>query len=62
MTDKERKMNEIHNLIIELYGENVSVDIRVTYVCMEVSTSDRINIRDYSMRRINGDWVKSDKT
>ena len=58
MTDKERKMNEIHNLIIELYGENVSVDIRVTYVCMEVSTSDRINIRDYSMRRINGDWVE----
>ena len=58
MTDKERKMNAIHNAIRELYGENVRVEIAVTYDCMEVTTHDRINLRDYSMRRINGEWVE----
>jgi|LSQX01.3.fsa_nt_gb hypothetical protein len=58
MTDKERKMNNIHNAIREIYGENVRVEIVVTYDCMEVATHDRINLRDYSMRRINGEWVE----
>jgi hypothetical protein len=58
MTDKERKMNDIHNKIRELYGENTRVDIAVTYDCMEVTTHDRINLRNYSMRRINGEWVE----
>lgn len=58
MTDKERKMNDIHNKIRELYGENTRVDIAVTYDCMEVTTHDGINLRDYSMRRINGEWVE----
>jgi hypothetical protein len=58
MTDKERKMNDIHNKIRELFGENVRVEIVVTYDCMEVATHDRINLRDYSMRRINGEWVE----
>lgn len=57
MTDKERKMNNIHNAIRELYGENVRVDITVTYNCMEVTVQDKINLRDYSMRRINGEWA-----
>jgi hypothetical protein len=58
MTDKERKMNNIHNAIREIYGDNVRVEIVVTYDCMEVTTDDRINLRDYSMRRINGEWVE----
>lgn len=58
MTDKERKLNNIHNAIIELYGNNVRVDIAVTYDCIEVDVKDRMNIRDYSMRRINGEWVE----
>ena len=58
MTDKERKMNNIHNAIREIYGDNVRVEIAVTYDCMEVTTYDRINLRDYSMRRINGEWVE----
>lgn len=66
MTDKERKLNEIHNAIIELYGDNTRVEIAVTYDCIEVQTFDRIevqtfdcmNIREYSMRRINGEWVE----
>ena len=36
MTDKERKMNNIHNAIREIYGENVRVEIVVTYDCKEV--------------------------
>jgi len=58
MTDKERKLNEIHNLIRDLYGEVCRVDIAVTYDDMHITTSNRINIRDYSMRRINGEWVE----
>ena len=58
MTDKERKLNNIHNAIMELYGDNTRVDIAVTYDCIEVQVSDRMNIRDYSMRRINGEQVE----
>jgi len=58
MTDKERKLNEIHNAIISLYGDNTRVEIAVTYDCIEVQTFDRMNIRDCSMRRINGEWVE----
>lgn len=58
MTDKERLLNEIHNKIIELYGESTRVEIAVTFSELEAQTFDRMNIRDYSMRRINGDWVE----
>ena len=58
MTDKERKLNEIHNAIIELYSDSTRVEIAVTYDCIEVQTFDRMNIRDYFMRRINGEWVE----
>ena len=58
MTDKERKMNNIHNAIREIYGENVRVEIVVTYDYMEVTTHDRTNLRNYSTRRINGEWVE----
>jgi len=58
MTDKEHKLNNIHNLIMELYGNNTRVDISVTYDSINVTTQDCMNIRDYSMRRINGEWVE----
>lgn len=58
MTDKERKLNQIHNEIIELYGDNTRVEIAVTYDGIEVNTFDRMNIREFSMRRINGEWVE----
>mgnify|MGYP001294628838 CR=1 FL=1 len=58
MTDKERKLNQIHNEIIELYGDNTRVEIAVTYDGIEVTTYDRMNIREFSMRRINGEWVE----
>ena len=58
MTDKERELNAIHNKIIELYGDNTRVEIAVTYGCMEVQTFDRMNTRDYSVQRINGEWVE----
>lgn len=58
MTEKERKMNNIHNAIMELYGDNTRVVITVTKECMAVETNDRINIDGYSMQRINGEWVE----
>lgn len=58
MTVKERKLNEIHNLIIELYPDYLRVDIGVTYDGLEVELQDRVNIRECSMRRINGEWVE----
>ena len=62
MTDKEQKMNELHNLIKGLYGQNTRVEIEVTYDSMSVNEYDRMNIRNYSMRRIDGTWVtKSDE-
>lgn len=35
----------------------VRVDIGITESGLEISTQNRHNIKDYSMKRIGGDWV-----
>jgi len=61
MTYKESKLNEVHNIIKELYGDCVRVDIGITYDDMQIETKDRLNIREYSMRRIDGEWVEKQR-
>lgn len=57
MTHQESKLNEIHEIIKELYSDMVRVDIGITESGLEISTQNRHNIKDYSMKRIGGDWV-----
>jgi len=54
---KQLELNEIHRVLKRLYGESTSVTVHVTYEGMEITVGDRVGIKGYSMRRINGDWV-----
>jgi hypothetical protein len=54
---KQLELNEVHRVLKRLYGESTSVTIHVTHDGMEITSSDRIGLKNYSMRRINGDWV-----
>jgi len=57
----EEKINHIHELIKEIYGEAVAVRIFVSNRNIEVYPEYRTNVNGYSMQNINGDWVKSIK-
>lgn len=61
MTYKEKKLNEIHNIVKEIYGDMVRVDIGITYEGTEVELKDRGTVKGYSMRRIDGTWCEKDK-
>lgn len=62
MTEKAKKLNQVHNILMELYSECVRVEVVVTYDGLEINTFDKLNIKDFSMRRINGEWVEKGKT
>ena len=57
MTYQETKLNEIHEIVKDLYADMVRVDIGITAYGLEISTQNNHNIKDYSMKRIGGDWV-----
>lgn len=54
----EEKINYIHELIKEVYGEAIAVKILVTYEGIEVSPEYRTNLKGKSMMNINGKWIK----
>jgi hypothetical protein len=59
----EDKINYIHELIKEIFGEAVRVDISVTNEDIRVTPEYRTNLNSYAMKTINGQWVKRvDKT
>jgi hypothetical protein len=54
----EEKLNGIHKSIIELYPDAVSVDILVTNEHIKVVPQYRTNANGYSMRKLNGEWIR----
>lgn len=61
MTLKESKLQEIHNIVKEIYGDMVRVDISITADDMEVCLKDRGTVKGYMMRRIDGTWCTKEK-
>lgn len=62
MTYLESKLDEIHKIIKDIYGDMTRVDIGVTAEGLEVTAQNRHNVCGYSMKRIDGTWVnKVDK-
>jgi len=57
----EEKINYIHELIKEIYGEAVAVRIFVNCQGIEVTPEYKTNATGYTMQNINGDWIKSIK-
>ena len=60
-TYKEKKLDEIQNIVKEIYGDMVRVDIGITADGLEVTTQDRGSIKGYSMRRIDGTWCNKEQ-
>lgn len=58
MTNKENKLEEIHKIVKEIYGDMVRVDIGITADEMEIELKDRGTVKGYTMRRIDGTWCK----
>jgi hypothetical protein len=57
---KEKKLDEIRNIVKEIYGDMVRVDIGVTADGLEVTLQDRGSVKGYSMRRIDGSWCSKE--
>lgn len=60
MTLKESKLDEIHKIVKEIYGDMVRVDIGITSDGMEIALQDRGYIKGYSMKRIDGSWCEKE--
>lgn len=52
-----QRINLIHDEIKELFPEAASVKIIVTAEGIEVYPRYRTNLKGYTMRNINGEWV-----
>ena len=55
----EERLTMIHDLIRECFGDAVIAKISVTNGGMEADINFRTEINGYTMRKINGDLVKS---
>ena len=53
-------LDDVRLTLKRLYGEFTSVTVHVTYDGMEITTDDRVGVKGYSMRRINGEWVSKE--
>lgn len=53
----EKKINEIHEMIKELFPEAVAVHVFVNSEGIDVKPTYKTDLTTYSMRRIDGKWV-----
>lgn len=60
MTLKEDRLKEIHNIVKEIYGDMVRVDMGITADGLEVELKDRGSVSGYTMKRIDGTWCSKD--
>ena len=56
--DKAESIELIHDLVKEYYGDNVAVTIFINSEGIKVSPEYRTNMSGYSMKTIDGKWVK----
>ncbi len=57
----KEKLNQIHEIIKELYPDAVSVTVFVNNEGLEVSPKYRANLTKYSMETITGNWINRTK-
>lgn len=57
MTHNEA-INEIYDIVKELYGDCVAVEILVNSEGIEVKTCERPFTKNYTMQTINGEWLE----
>lgn len=51
-------IDRIFELIKEEYGECTTVEILVDSGGISLKTVERANLSNYSMKNINGDWIR----
>ena len=54
----EEKINQLHQLIKEIYPDAVFVEVIVNSNGIEVNTKFKTNISDFTMQNISGGWIK----
>ena len=51
-------LNQIYEIVKEIYGDYIAVEILVNCEGIEVTTKDRPFTKGYSMQTINGEFVE----